>query len=52
MVDFILFAISLGLFVLSVRYVILCPTRSSRPRISKSTQSSKGRNGHEPRWQD
>lgn len=41
MSDFILIALGLGLFVLSVCYVILCPTRSSGPRNSKSTQSSK-----------
>ena len=36
MLDFIIIALGLGLFVLSARYVILCPTRSSGPRNSKS----------------
>jgi hypothetical protein len=41
MLDFIIIALGLGLFVLSVRYVILCPAFSPGPRNSKGRQSSK-----------
>ena len=53
MLDFIIVALGLGLFVLSVRYVILCPTRSSGLRNSKSRQSSKkGATTMIPQWLD
>ena len=41
MLDFIIIALGLGLFVLSARSVILCPTHPSGPRNSKGRQSSK-----------